>query len=98
MVVNHPRVVFLVQVIEVNQLDQIFDQLQQQYFEDVEHRIKILNSLLEPLLIHCSRAHCRFYFGGYVFAFVSVGGWIYLMHIWRELQTRTSWGLPPYEI
>ena len=45
MVVNHPRVVFLVQVIEVNQLDQIFDQLQQQYFEDVEHRIKILNNL-----------------------------------------------------
>ena len=46
------RMVYLVKVAEeINQLDQIFDRLQQQYFEDVEHRIKILNNLLEPLLI-----------------------------------------------
>ncbi|HAM99272.1 MAG TPA: type II secretion system F family protein [Marinilabiliales bacterium] len=46
------RMVYLVKVSEeVNQLDHIFEKLQQQYAADVEHRVSVLSSLLEPLLI-----------------------------------------------
>lgn len=46
------RMVYLVKVAEeINRLDEIFERLQQQYFDDVEHRIKVLNNLLEPFLI-----------------------------------------------
>jgi type IV pilus assembly protein PilC len=46
------RMVYLVKVgEEVNQLDQIFERLQQQYAADVEHRVGILSSLMEPVLI-----------------------------------------------
>jgi type IV pilus assembly protein PilC len=46
------RMTYLVKVgEEVNQLDQIFEKLQQQYAADVEHRVGILSSLMEPFLI-----------------------------------------------
>jgi len=46
------RMVYLVKVgEEVNQLGQIFDKLHQQYANDVEHKVGILSSLMEPLLI-----------------------------------------------
>lgn len=46
------RMVYLIKVgEEVNQLDGIFEKLQQQYAADVEHRVSVLSSLLEPFLI-----------------------------------------------
>lgn len=46
------RMVYLVKVgEEVNQLDRIFEKLQQQYAADVEHQVSIMSSLLEPILI-----------------------------------------------
>ncbi|MFA6404262.1 MAG: type II secretion system F family protein [Salinivirgaceae bacterium] len=46
------RMVYLIKVgEEVNQLDRIFEKLQQQYAADVEHRVSVMSSLLEPILI-----------------------------------------------
>jgi type IV pilus assembly protein PilC len=46
------RMVYLIKVgEEVNQLDRIFEKLQQQYSADVEHQVSIMSSLLEPILI-----------------------------------------------
>ncbi len=46
------RMIYLIKVgEEVNQLDQIFEKLQLQYAADVELRVSVLGSLMEPLLI-----------------------------------------------
>lgn len=46
------RILSLVKVAEeVNQLDLIFSKLNSQYSEDLEHRIGMLSSLLEPVMI-----------------------------------------------
>ena len=46
------RIISLIKVgEEVNQLDTIFDKLNSQYNEELEHKISLLSSLLEPLLI-----------------------------------------------
>lgn len=46
------RMIYLVRVAEeVNQLDGIFKQLQQFYASDVEHKVTVMGSVLEPLLI-----------------------------------------------
>lgn len=47
-----PKIISLIKVAEeVNQLDKIFNQLNKQYSEEVEHRTQVLSSLLEPILI-----------------------------------------------
>ena len=46
------RVISLIKVAEeVNQLDTIFQKLSKQYSEELEHKLSILSSLLEPVLI-----------------------------------------------
>lgn len=46
------RTISLVKVAEeVNQLDSIFERLSKQYSEELEHRIGMMSSLLEPLMI-----------------------------------------------
>lgn len=46
------RMVYLIKVgEEVNQLDRIFEKLHSQYTDDVEHRVAVMSSLLEPFLI-----------------------------------------------
>ncbi len=46
------RVISLVRVgEEVNQLDKIFDKLNKHYSDELEHKISMLSSLLEPVLI-----------------------------------------------
>jgi len=46
------RMVYLIKIgEEVNQLDTIFNRLQQQYTADVEHSVSVLTGLLEPFLI-----------------------------------------------
>jgi len=46
------RVISLVRVgEEVNQLDKIFDKLNKHYSDELEHKISMLSSLLEPILI-----------------------------------------------
>jgi len=46
------RIISLVKVAEeVNQLDVIFDKLNKQYSEELEHQIGLISSLLEPVLI-----------------------------------------------
>nr|WP_057953240.1 type II secretion system F family protein [Salinivirga cyanobacteriivorans] len=73
------RMVYLVKVAEeINQLDQIFDRLQQQYYEDVEHRIKILNNLLEPLLIIIVGLIVGFILVAMYLPLFQLGGWVYI--------------------
>jgi len=36
---------------EVNKLDEIYDNLSKQYSEEIQHKVAILNTLLEPILI-----------------------------------------------
>ncbi len=46
------RMVALLKVAEdVNQLDTMFNQVAQQYNEDIDHQTKVLSSVLEPLMI-----------------------------------------------
>jgi type IV pilus assembly protein PilC len=46
------RIVYLTKVAEeVNKLDIIFNKLNEQYSEELQHRINLLNNLLEPVLI-----------------------------------------------
>lgn len=46
------RVISLIKVAEeVNQLDSIFEKLSKQYAEELEHKLGVLSSLLEPFLI-----------------------------------------------
>ena len=46
------RMISLIRVAEeVNQLDKIFERLNKQYSEELEHQISIMASLLEPLMI-----------------------------------------------
>jgi type IV pilus assembly protein PilC len=46
------RMVYLIRVAEeVNQLDEIFNQLHEQYSNDVEHNVSVMSTMLEPLLI-----------------------------------------------
>ena len=46
------RIISLIKVgEEVNQLDTIFEKLNSQYNEELEHKISLLSSMLEPLLI-----------------------------------------------
>jgi len=46
------RIVSLTKVAEeVNKLDVVFGKLNEQYAEELQHRINLLNNLLEPLMI-----------------------------------------------
>lgn len=46
------RMIYLTKVAEeVNQLDRIFEQLNIQYTEELEHRVSMISNLLEPILI-----------------------------------------------
>jgi type IV pilus assembly protein PilC len=46
------RIISLIKVgEEVNRLDEIFEKLNKQYSEELEHKISLLSSLLEPILI-----------------------------------------------
>ena len=47
-----PKIVSLTKVgEEVNQLNVIYQKLNQQYHDEVQHKITLLNSMLEPILI-----------------------------------------------